>query len=57
MALKGLKVIEIMGLAPGPLCGTILADFGATVTVVQKVNYFQSVFKQLSTYHVLNYYF
>lgn len=40
MALKGIKVIEMMGLAPGPLCGTILADFGATVTVVQKVYIF-----------------
>ncbi|XP_075992512.1 alpha-methylacyl-CoA racemase isoform X2 [Anticarsia gemmatalis] len=37
MALKGIKVVEMMGLAPGPLCGTILADFGATVTVVQKM--------------------
>lgn len=37
MALKGIKVIEMMGLAPGPFCGTILADFGASVTVVQKV--------------------
>lgn len=38
MALKGVKVIEIMGLAPGPLCATVLADFGASVTVIQKVN-------------------
>lgn len=38
MALKGVKVIEMMGLAPGPLCGTILADFGASVTVIQKVS-------------------
>ncbi|CAH0603000.1 unnamed protein product [Chrysodeixis includens] len=38
MALKGVKVVEMMGLAPGPLCGTILADFGATVTVVQKMD-------------------
>lgn len=37
MALRGIKVIEMMGLAPGPLCGTILADFGANVTVIQKV--------------------
>lgn len=37
MALKGIKVIEFMGLAPGPLCGTILADFGASVTVIQRV--------------------
>ncbi|XP_014361589.2 alpha-methylacyl-CoA racemase [Papilio machaon] len=38
MALKGVKVIEMMGLAPGPLCGTILADFGASVTVIQKID-------------------
>lgn len=38
MALRGIKVVEMMGLAPGPFCGTILADFGATVTVVQKVS-------------------
>ena len=38
MALKGIRVVEMMGLAPGPLCGTLLADFGATVTVVQKVS-------------------
>ncbi|CAK1550083.1 unnamed protein product [Leptosia nina] len=38
MALKGVKVIEMIGLAPGPVCGTILADFGATVTVVHKLD-------------------
>ncbi|XP_058057044.1 alpha-methylacyl-CoA racemase [Anopheles bellator] len=32
MALQGLKVIEFVGLAPGPFCGMLLADFGATVT-------------------------
>lgn len=37
MALKGIKVVEFMGLAPGPLCGTILADFGASVTVIQRI--------------------
>ncbi|XP_049868035.1 alpha-methylacyl-CoA racemase [Pectinophora gossypiella] len=37
MVLKGIKVVEMMGLAPGPFCGTILADFGASVTVVQKL--------------------
>ncbi|CAD5229465.1 unnamed protein product [Bursaphelenchus okinawaensis] len=34
--LKGIKVIELEGLAPVPFCGQILADFGADVTVVKK---------------------
>ncbi|XP_038207378.1 alpha-methylacyl-CoA racemase [Zerene cesonia] len=37
MALRGIKVVEMIGLAPGPVCGSILADFGATVTVVAKI--------------------
>lgn len=37
MALKGLRVIEMAGLAPSPVCGMILADFGASVTRVDKV--------------------
>ncbi|RWS28443.1 Alpha-methylacyl-CoA racemase-like protein [Leptotrombidium deliense] len=37
MALKGLKVIEMVGLAPAPFCGMILADFGASVIRVEKV--------------------
>ncbi|KAF4520586.1 hypothetical protein B566_EDAN005997 [Ephemera danica] len=36
MALRGLKVIELAGLAPAPFCGSILADFGAQVTKVDK---------------------
>lgn len=36
MALKGLKVLEFAGLAPGPFCGMVLADFGATVTRIDK---------------------
>jgi hypothetical protein len=31
MALRGVKVVELAGLAPGPVCGMILADFGAKV--------------------------
>ena len=31
MALRGLKVIELAGLAPAPVCGMILSDFGAKV--------------------------
>jgi len=37
LALKGVKVLELAGLAPGPLCGMILADFGASVIRVDKV--------------------
>ncbi|KAK3782830.1 hypothetical protein RRG08_002463 [Elysia crispata] len=36
MALKDITVIEMAGLAPAPLCGMILADFGATVIRVDK---------------------
>jgi len=37
MALKGLKVIELAGLAPAPVCGMVLADYGAKVIRVDKV--------------------
>lgn len=36
MALRGLKVVELTGLAPGPFCGMILADFGAQVVRVDR---------------------
>ncbi|XP_018371749.1 PREDICTED: alpha-methylacyl-CoA racemase-like, partial [Trachymyrmex cornetzi] len=36
MALKGIKVVELAGLAPGPFCGMILAEFGASVIRVDK---------------------
>lgn len=36
MALKGLKVIEIAGLAPAPFCGMIFSDFGADVIRIEK---------------------
>ncbi|KAI1730505.1 coA-transferase family III domain-containing protein [Ditylenchus destructor] len=32
--LKGIKVVELAGLAPVPFCGMILADYGADVTLV-----------------------
>ena len=51
MALKGLKVsrvdygvslifqvLEMAGLAPAPVCGMILADHGADVLRIDKVN-------------------
>ncbi|XP_042303776.1 alpha-methylacyl-CoA racemase-like [Sceloporus undulatus] len=36
MALGGVRVLEMAGLAPGPLCGLILADFGAEVVRVDR---------------------
>ncbi|XP_057216151.1 alpha-methylacyl-CoA racemase isoform X2 [Triplophysa rosa] len=36
MALAGLRVIELAGLAPAPFCGMILADFGARVIRVDR---------------------
>lgn len=41
MALKGIKVIELVGLAPAPFCGLLLSDFGANVIRVDKVNTIQ----------------
>ena len=34
--LRGVRVVEMAGLAPSPFCGMILADFGASVTVVNR---------------------
>ncbi|NXF89395.1 AMACR racemase, partial [Eubucco bourcierii] len=36
MALGGVRVLELAGLAPAPLCGMILADFGARVVRVDR---------------------
>eukprot|EP00088_Acartia_fossae_P070410 TRINITY_DN9426_c0_g1_i3.p1 TRINITY_DN9426_c0_g1~~TRINITY_DN9426_c0_g1_i3.p1 ORF type:complete len:377 (-),score=73.00 TRINITY_DN9426_c0_g1_i3:244-1374(-) len=36
MALRGIKVLELAGLAPVPVCGMILADYGAAVTRVDR---------------------
>lgn len=40
MALKGIKVVELAGLAPAPFCGMILSDFGASVIRVDRVSAF-----------------
>nr|AAP92651.1 Da1-8 [Rattus norvegicus] len=37
MALRGVRVLELAGLAPGPFCGMILADFGAEVVLVDRL--------------------
>ena len=34
--LAGKKIIEIAGLGPGPVCGMLLADMGAEVTVIDR---------------------
>ncbi|KAK2117725.1 hypothetical protein P7K49_004612 [Saguinus oedipus] len=36
MALQGISVVELAGLAPGPFCGMVLADFGAQVIRVDR---------------------
>ncbi|XP_019745646.1 alpha-methylacyl-CoA racemase [Hippocampus comes] len=36
MALAGVRVVELAGLAPAPFCGMILADFGANVVRVDR---------------------
>ena len=36
--LKGVKVIEIAGLAPSPYCGMLLSDFGADVVIVDRLS-------------------
>lgn len=50
MPLKGIKVIEFAGLAPGPFCGMVLADNGATVIKVDKVKRKETAFDTV-TYH------
>ncbi|XP_075583135.1 alpha-methylacyl-CoA racemase [Pelecanus crispus] len=37
MPLRGVRVVELAGLAPAPLCGMILADFGAQVVRVDRM--------------------
>ena len=38
MALAGVKVLELAGLAPTPFLGMVLADFGAKVVRIDKAN-------------------
>lgn len=37
MVLRGVRVVELAGLAPGPFCGMVLADFGAEVVRVDRL--------------------
>jgi acetyl-CoA hydrolase len=34
--LKGVRIIELAGLGPGPFCGMLLADLGADVIVIER---------------------
>ena len=36
--LKGIKILEIKGLGPGPYAGMLLADMGADVIVVERAS-------------------
>ncbi|XP_058473376.1 alpha-methylacyl-CoA racemase [Solea solea] len=46
MALAGVRVIELAGLAPAPFCGMILADFGAKVIRVDRTKVSMALDKQ-----------
>ena len=35
--LKGLRVIELAGIGPGPFCGMMLSDMGAEVVRVDRL--------------------
>ena len=36
--LAGVKVIELAGLGPAPICGMLLADLGAEVILVERAS-------------------
>ena len=36
--LKGLKIVEMAGIGPGPFCGMVLADLGAEVIRVDRAS-------------------
>ncbi|KAK4314263.1 hypothetical protein Pmani_014416 [Petrolisthes manimaculis] len=38
MVLRGVRVVELAGLAPAPFCGMIFADFGANVVRIDRPN-------------------
>lgn len=46
MALSGVRVIELAGLAPAPFCAMILADFGAKVIRVDRTKASMDLDKQ-----------
>jgi len=36
--LKGMKIIELAGIGPGPMCAMLLADLGATVLRIDSMD-------------------
>ncbi|XP_006608409.1 alpha-methylacyl-CoA racemase [Apis dorsata] len=48
MPLKGIKVLELAGIAPGPFCGMILNEFGASIIKVDKIDGFYNTIDVLS---------
>ncbi|KAI9012439.1 CoA-transferase family III domain-containing protein [Hyaloraphidium curvatum] len=40
--LRGVRVIEIAGIGPGPFCGMVLADYGADVVRVERLTGFDA---------------
>lgn len=58
MALRGVKVLELAGLAPGPYCGMVLSDFGACVIRVDKVMLYltKTIINKIFTYLTSNYF-
>ena len=53
MALRGIKVIEMAGLAPAPFCGLILSDFGAKVIRIDRVRYVHCISTMIITESLL----
>ena len=51
MALKGVRVIELAGLAPAPFCGMILKDHGASVLRIDRVCIYVIVFFLMHSTH------
>jgi alpha-methylacyl-CoA racemase len=47
-ALHGVRIVEFEGIGPGPLAGRMLADMGATVTVISRVQAGGSVMQRLA---------
>lgn len=62
MSLRGIRVVEMAGLAPGPFCGMVLADHGASVIKIDKVSYnvftgIQLVIEMLRCTHLIRSFF